>query len=200
MDSIKCPQCGLIFWNAAESCRRCGLLTEEFATFKPNSSVPQVPNPINGRPSPISDADAERMLSNLKKDSRLFYGIGGLQILLWFFVGELMIVDGFFNIGLSYLTFKFKSRVAAILLALLTLLSAGVGLFTILVMGRFNLFIPLILIWRLWCSVRMVYTTFKLHAYEEVDVRTMMPPLPPLFPKKEAEPWPPSSAQLQPSE
>jgi hypothetical protein len=97
-----------------------------------------------------------------------------------------MIVDGFFNIGLSYLTFRFKSRVAAILLALLTLLSVGVGLFTILVMGRFNFFIPLILIWRLACSIRMVYTTFKLHAYQEVDVTTMMPPLPPMFPKEES--------------
>jgi hypothetical protein len=203
MDSIKCPQCGLIFWNAAESCRRCGLLTDDFQTFQPDATEsfgqPAV-NPTTGRHSQISDADAERLLSNLKKDSRLFYGIGALQIVIWFFVGQLTIVDGFFNIGLTYLTFRFKSRVAAILLALLTLLSAGVGLFTILVMGRFNLFIPLILIWRLACSVRMVYTTFKLHAYEEVDVTTMMPPLPPFFPRKEAEPWPPSSSQLQASE
>lgn len=200
MDSIKCPQCGLIFWNAAESCGRCGLLTEDFPTFQPDSFVQQAPNPTTGRRSQISDADAERMLSNLKKDSRLFYGIGGIQILIWFFVGQLTIVDGFFNIGLSYLAYRFKSRVAAIMLALLTLLSVGVGLFTILVMGRFNLFIPLILIWRVACSARMVYTTFKLHAYEEVDVTTMMPPLPPFFPKKEAEPWSPPSAQLQPSE
>jgi len=200
MNSIKCPQCGLIFWSTAENCRRCGLLTEEFATFQPESSVQPAPYPMTGRHSQISDADAERLLGNLKKDSRLFYGIGGLQILLWFFVGQLMIVDGFFSLGLSYLTFRFKSRVAAVLLALLTLLSVGVGLFTILVMGRFNLFIPLILIWRLACSTRMVYATFKLHAYQEVDVTTMMPPLPPIFPKKEVEQWSPSSAQLQPSE
>ena len=201
MDSIKCPQCGLIFWNAAESCRRCGLLTEEFPTFQPDTFEHQAPNPTTDHHSQISDADAERMLSNLKKDSRLFYGIGGLQILLWFFLGQLMIVDGFFNIGLSYLTFRFKSRVAAILLALMTLLSAGVGLLTILVMGgRFNFFMPLILLWRVGCSIRMIYTTFKLNAYEEVDVTTMMPPLPPLFPKKEAEQWSPSPAQLQPSE
>lgn len=200
MDSIKCPQCGLIFWSAAENCRRCGLLTEEFPTFQPESLVEPAPYATTSRRSQISDADAERLLANLKKDSRLFYGIGGLQILLWFFAGQLMIVDGIFNIGLSYLTFRFKSRVAAIMLAMLTLLSVGVGLFTILVMGRFNLFIPLILIWRLVCSVRMVYATFKLHAYQEVDVTTMMPPLPPLFPKKEAEPWSPSSAHLQPSE
>jgi hypothetical protein len=198
--SIKCPQCGLIFWSTAENCRRCGLPAEEFPTFQPESFVQQVSNPTIGRHTQISDADAERLLGKLKKDSRLFYGIGGLQILLWFFVGQLLIVDGFFNIGLSYLTFRFKSRVAAILLFLLTLLSAGVGLFTVLVMGRFNFFIPLILVWRLACSVRMIYTTFKLHAYEEVDVTTMMPPLPPMFPKKEAEQWSPSSAQLQPSE
>lgn len=178
MDSIKCPQCGLIFWNAAESCRRCGLLTEDFATYQPDTSEYQAPNPTIGRHSPISDADAERMLSNLKKDSRFFYGIGGLQIVLWFFIGQLLIVDGVFNIGLSYLTFRFKSRGAAILLALMTLLSAGVGLLTILLMGAsFNFFMSLLLLCRAGCSIRMIYSTFKLHAYEEIDVTTMMPPL-----------------------
>jgi hypothetical protein len=203
MDSIKCPQCGLIYWNSAENCRRCGLLTEDIPNFQPESFVQPAPTPTIGRHSQISDADAERLLSNLKKDSRLFYGIGGLQILLWFFVGQLMIVDGFFNIGLSYLTFRFKSRVAAILLALLTLLSVATGLLAILVMGAsFNFIIPLILLWRLGCSIRMIYTTFKLHAYQEVDVTTMMPPLPPLFHKEESSQWGQAagSAQLQPSE
>jgi hypothetical protein len=75
------------------------------------------------------------------------------------------------------------------MLALLTLLSVGTGLVAILVMGaRFNFFIPLILLWRLGCSIRMIHTTFKLHAYEEVDVTRMMPPLPPLFHKEEAAP------------
>jgi len=201
MNSVKCPQCGLVYWDSAENCRRCGLLAEDIPTFQPESFVQQASTPTTGRHSQISDAGAERLLGNLKKDSRLFYGIGGLQILLWFFVGQLLIVDAFFNIGLSYLTFRFKSRVAAILLALLTLLSVGTGLLAILVMGaRFNFFIPLILLWRLGCSIRMIYTTFKLHAYEEVDVTRMMPPLPPMFHKEEASHWSPSSAQLQPSE
>ena len=201
MDSIKCPRCGLIFWNSAESCRRCGLLTEDFPTFKPDSFVQLAPNPTTRRHSQISDTDAERLLGTLKKDSRLFYAISGLQILLWFFVGQLLIVDAVFNISLSYLTYRFKSRVAAILLALLTLLSAGTALLAILVMGaKFNFVISLILLWRFGCSIRMIYATFKLHTYEEVDVTRMMPPLPPRFPKKEAEQWSPSSAQLQPSE
>lgn len=202
MNSVKCPQCGLIYWSTAENCRRCGLLTEDIPTFQPDSFAQQAPNPTTGLQSQISDADAERLLSNLKKDSHLFYGIGGLQILLWFFVGQLLIVDAVFNISLSYLTFRFRSRVAAILLALLTLLSVGTGLLATLVMGaKFNFFIPLLLLWRLGCSIRMIYTTFKLHSYEEVDVTRMMPPLPPVFHKEEAAsqlPLPVASAQWQP--
>jgi hypothetical protein len=149
----------------------------------------------------ISDADAEQMLGKLKKCSRLFYFIGGLQILAWFLLGNLLIIDGACNIGLSYLTQKFKSRIAAIILLLLTLLSVMVGLLTMVVGGmKFSLFIPLVLLWRLATSTRMVYLTFKLNAYEEVDVTRMMPPLPPVFQKEDASEWsqPAGSPQLQP--
>ena len=46
----------------------------------------------------------------------------------------------------------------------------------------------------------MVYTTFKLNAYEAVDVTRMMPPLPPLFHKEDDSQWaqPVGSAQWQP--
>jgi hypothetical protein len=141
------------------------------------------------------------LLRNLKKDTCLFYFIGGLQILAWFFIGQLLIVDAVLNIGLSYLTYRFKSRVAAILLALLTLLSVGANLLLFLIAGRANFFIPLVLLWRLGCSIRMVYTTFKLNAHVQIDVTRMMPPLPPVFHKEEAgSQWvqPVSSAQLQP--
>jgi hypothetical protein len=202
MDSLKCPQCGLVYWSTAENCRRCGLPTGDMPSDQPESGVQLAPTPATGRHQ-ISDADAERLLSNLKKCSQIFYFIGGLQILAWFFIGQLLIVDAFFNIGLSYLTFRFKSRVAAILLMLLTLLSVGVALLTVLVLGASpNFFIPLVLLWRLGCSIRMVYATFKLNAYEEVDVTRMMPPLPPVFHKEDAPPWAPpaGSAQWQPSE
>jgi hypothetical protein len=198
MTSVKCPQCGLVYWSTAENCRRCGLLTEDIPTFRPESYAQ--PTPTTDR-SDISDADAERLLNNLKKDSRLFYFIGGLQILAWFFIGQLLIVDAVLNIGLSYLTFKFKSRVAAILLALLTLLSVGANLLLFLVAGRMNFFIPLVLLWRLGCSIRMVYTTFKLNTHIQVDVASMMPPLPPVFHKEEeGSQWaqPAGSVQLQP--
>ena len=198
MTSVKCPQCGLVYWSTAENCRRCGVTADD-PTAQPDSyAQPQI---STTRPrSQISEADAERLLSNLKKDSRLFYFIGGLQVLAWFFIGQLLIVDAALNIGLSYLTFRFKSRVAAILLSLLTLLSVGANLALFLIAGRGNFFIPLVLLWRLGCSARMVYTTFKLNTYEAVDVTRMMPPLPPLFHKEDDSHWvqPVASAQLQP--
>jgi hypothetical protein len=203
MTSVKCPQCGLVYWSTAENCKRCGLLTDDMSTVQPESYVQQAPAPTTGRHSQISDADAERLLSSLKKCSRLFYFIGGLQILAWFFLGNLLIFDGVCNIGLSYVANKFKSRIAAGLLLLMTLLSVVIGLLA-MAMGaiRFNLFAPLILLWRLATSIRMVYITFKLNAYEEVDVTRMMPPLPPVFHKEEAPQWAPpaGSAQWQPSE
>lgn len=199
MTSVKCPQCGLVYWSTAESCRRCGLLTEDMSTYQRESHIQQATT--TGRHSQISNADAEQMLISLKKCSRLFYFIGGLQILAWFILGNLLIVDGVCNIGLSYVTYRFKSRIAATTLLLLTLLSVMVGLIAI-AMGaiRFNLFVPLVLVWRLATSIRMVYITFKLNAYEEVDVTRMMPPLPPVFQKEDASQWsqPAVSQQWQP--
>lgn len=190
MTSIKCPQCGLIYWSTSENCRRCGLLTEDIASGRPESYVQPATVTAAVHHNPISDADAETLLGYLKRDSRLFYFIGGVQILAWFFMGNLLIVDGACNIGLSYLANKFKSRIAACILLLLTLLSVMVALLTMFFGARsFNLFIPLIVLWRLWCSGRMVYTTFKLNAYEEVDVTRMMPPLPPLFRKEDESQW-----------
>jgi len=199
MTSVKCPQCGLVYWSTAENCRRCGVTADD-PTAQPDPYAQPAPfSPAKPR-SQISEADAERLLGNLKKDSRLFYFIGGLQALAWLFIGQLMIVDAVLNIGLSYLTFKFKSRVAAIMLALLTLLSVVANLLVFLIAGRGNFFIPLVLLWRLGCSARMVYATFKLNTYEAVDVTRMMPPLPPLFHKQDDSQWvrPVGSAQWQP--
>src|ERR1700682_4181710 len=150
MTSVKCPQCGLVYWSTAENCKRCGQRPDYMSTVQPESYVQQAPAPFTGRHSQISDADAERLLITLKKCSRLFYFIGGLQILAWFFLVNLLIFDGLCNIGLSYAANKFKSRIAASLLLLLTLLSVVIGLLA-MAMGaiRFNLFAPLVLVWRL---------------------------------------------------
>ena len=152
MTSVKCPQCGLVYWSTAENCRRCGVTADD-PTAQPDSYAQ--PASISTKPHcQISDADANRLLSTLKKCSRLFYFIGGMQVLAWFFIGQLLIVDAVLNIGLSYLTFRFKSRVAAILLALLTLLSVVANLLVFLIAGRGNFFIPLVLLWLVFGSAR----------------------------------------------
>lgn len=201
MTSVKCPQCGLVYWTTAANCKRCGLPTaggpDDHQPEPPKSNEPQ------GVTKPIQSAniDEEQLLHNLKRDSKLFYVIGGLQIALWFFVGNLLIFDGLCNIGLSFVASRFKSRIAAILLLLLTVLSV---LVTLAAIGagqlRVNLLTPLVLIGRMVASIRMVYSTFKLNAHVQVDVSRMMPPLPPVFHNEEKPQWaePAGSAQWQP--
>ena len=199
MTSIKCPQCGLVYWTTNANCKRCGRATEESPVEQPESYPP--PPSYRGSKSLMvaSTFDEAQMIRNLRRDSYLFYIIGGLQILLSFVVGHLLIIDGLFNFGLSFLANKFRSRIAAILLLMVTVLSvmfAMVGL----AMGtiRFNIIVPLVLLGRLAASIRMVYCTFQLNAHVTEDVTQMMPPLPPSFHEGESQ-WaePVGGAQWQ---
>src|SRR2546429_8895144 len=154
MKSTKCPQCGLVYWSTAPNCKRCGLPTAEYEGERPvaetqyqsSSETPSETHDYAPQPHGTSGDDVrdEQLLRNLKRDARLFYFIGGLQALAWFVIGNLLIVDAVFNIGLAFVAHKFKSRVAAIFLLLLTLLSVMVGIL-LFAMGAlaFNPFIPL---------------------------------------------------------
>lgn len=205
MTSIKCPQCGLVYWTTNANCKRCGLATAG-GPGEPEmdqvQSYAQAPAPA-AKPVRSDFFDEDQLLTNLKKDSYLFYFIGGLQMLLWFVVGNLLIFDGICNIGLSFVAHKFRSRIAAGLLLLLTIASVAMGMLAMAMTGaRLNLFIPLILLGRLAASIRMVYSTFRLNAQVAEDVTRMMPPLPPVFHKEDIPQWvqPAGSAQWQPSE
>jgi hypothetical protein len=201
MTSIKCPQCGLVYWTTNENCRRCGLATADAQQSQqmdqPQAYAPTAP----AQPFQSDSFDEEHLLKNLNRDCKRFYFIGGLQIGLWLFVGNLLIIDGFFNIGLSFLAHKFKSRVASIFLLLLTVLSVLAALAAI---GAGSLratpLTAIVLIGRLAIGIRLVYTTFKLNAHAHVDVTLMMPPLPPVFHNEEAPQWSPpvGAAQWQP--
>jgi len=120
-------------------------------------------------------------LKNLKADSIFFYVIGGLQIILWFVIGQLMIVDGVLNITLSFLVYKFKSRVAALFLLGLTLLAILGALAAIATGSRAGLIFPVGLIFRLVASIRMVNAAFKLQGYAQESPAQVMPPPPPSF-------------------
>ena len=206
MKSTKCPQCGLVYWTTAPNCKRCGLPTADYEGERPVAEMQDQPSgDAPGEThcyAPQSTATIgdevreEQLLRNLKRDARLFYFIGGLQALAWFVIGNLLIVDAVFNIGLAFVAHKFKSRVAAIFLLALTLLSVMVGV-TMLVMGgiKFNPFIPLVLIGRLLASGRMVYSTFMLKKYA---VETFVPPPPPpMFQPEGAPQWAAPAASTQ---
>jgi hypothetical protein len=203
MTSVKCPQCGLVNWSTSESCKRCGLpVAGVLADDHQFDQSQTYSSPHQTRSFESYNPDEEQWVNRLKSDSRLFYFIGGLQILVWLFLGQWLILDGVLNIGLSYVTNRFRSRVAAILLVLLTLLSA-LSVLVAVAAGelRFNLLTPLVLIGRIIASSRMVYCTFKLNAHVKVDVAHVMPPLPPVFHNEDAPQWAqPGPAQWQPEQ
>ena len=202
MKSTKCPQCGLVYWSTAANCKRCGLPT---ADFEGQSSVeethyeaaPEVPYTNYETPyyAPMpartigDEVRDEELMRKLKKDARLFYLIGGLQILLWLVVGHLLILDGIANITLAIFASKFKSRVAAVILLVLTILSVMMAI-SMYASGelRFNPIAPLILIGRLFASGRIVHSTFTLHKYAPPPV-FVAPPAPPSFHNEGAPQW-----------
>lgn len=203
MNSTKCPQCGLVYWSTVPNCKRCGLETAEHQPLETQNHF--MPPPAHepayqGYNSPdayqhnagfnVVDGEREQLLTTLKKDSRLFYVIGGLQMLLWLIIGNLLIIDGILNIGLSFLAHKFRSRIAAILLLGLTILSVIATIFMLVMTSAMpNLIMPVAMIFRLVASIRMVYTTFKLRGYAEDEVVRVLPPPPPDFYQEHGSQW-----------
>jgi len=191
MKGIKCPQCGLVYWNTDPNCKRCGSATANESSATANESFDSEPQHYQqdsfAPAAPVvnygDDAATAELLKKLKNDSALFYVIGALQIVLWFVIGQLMIVDGVLNITLSFLVYKFKSRVAALFLLGLTLL-AMLGTIAAIAAGTYpGLILPIGMIIRLLASIRMVRAAFTLRGYAQKNGEQMMPlpPPPPNF-------------------
>jgi hypothetical protein len=201
MTSVKCPQCGLVYWKTAANCKRCGLATADGPPEHELEQMQYQPPPTPARPIRTDIFDEDQLIRNLKKDSQLFYFIGGLQFVLWFVVGNFLIFDAVCNVGLSFVAHRFRSRIAAILLLLLTVASVIVGMVGMALTGaHLNILVPILLLGRLAASIRMVYSTFRLNAQVVEDVSRMMPPLPPVFHKEDVPQWaaPAAAAQWQP--
>jgi hypothetical protein len=137
------------------------------------------------QPAPVlsyaDDAATAQLLTKLRNDSIFFYVIGGLQIVLWFFLGQLIIVDGVLNITLSFLVYKFKSRIAALFLLGLTLL-AVLGTIAAIASGKaYGVIFPIGMIIRLLASIRMVRAAFQLQGQVQESAPQLLPPPPPNF-------------------
>jgi len=183
MKGIKCRQCGLVYWDTDLNCKRCGVATAN------EPALDSEPQPYQqaacAPPAPVinyaADAETAQLLKRLRNDSIFFYVIGGLQIILWFVIGQLIIVDGVLNIMLSFLVHKFKSRIAALFLLGLTLL-AMLGTIAAIATGRVHgVIFPIGMIIRLLASIRMVRAAFKLQGQVQENTPQLLPPPPPNF-------------------
>ena len=203
MKSTKCPQCGMVYWATEPKCKRCGLVTGE-ASLSDSSAQQQehIQTQYGGfSQMPISyfgeDPAKAKFLKNITTDAIFFYVIGGLQMVVWVFLGQLLIVDAVLNIGLSFVVHKFKSRVAAVCLLGFTLLVALVGIAQMAAGERIGAFLPIVLILRLLAAGRMVQATFKLNGYVEQAPARVLPPPPPNFHPEANQQWSGANASPQ---
>jgi hypothetical protein len=193
MNSTKCQNCGLVNWKTSENCLRCATPLDHAETGMPYAA-PQTYTTNDSFFDPDA-AHKEKLLKDLKSNTGFFYFVGGLQILVWFFIGQLLIVDGVLNIGLAYLSRRFRSRAAAIVLLLLTLLSV-LGVFYMIGSAgqRPGIMVPLVIIFRVLASARIVSATFKLRKYAIAEAQPFLPPPPPVFHQETAPGWPTAAA------
>ena len=186
MKGIKCSQCGLVYWNTDPNCKRCGEPTpglSEPSCEPPDQYQSQQQNFTPAAPvfNYGDDAATAKLLKDLKGGSIYFYVIGGLQILLWFVLGHLMILDGVLNITLSFMVHKFRSRVAALCLMGITLLAIMAAVAAFAAGDHSAMISPIGIIIRVWASIRLVNATFKLQGYTPASPAQVLPPPPPNF-------------------
>ena len=185
MKGIKCSQCGLVYWSTDANCRRCGFATAAEAAPSEDDQQGESESQYSAPVAPVvnyaDEAEKATLLKTLRSASIYFYVIGGLQILLWFVLGQMMIVDGVINITLSFMMYKFKSRVAALLLLGLTLLAVLATIVAFASGERGALISPIGVIVRIVVSIRMINAVFKLQGYPRESAPQVLPPPPPNF-------------------
>jgi hypothetical protein len=207
MNSTKCPQCGFVYWSDVPNCKRCGLANPAMGPEAPDSSAYSTGNAEDSTSDPHAQENAtlahnpsaapifwgndpvkEGLLKTITGNACFFYVLGALQALLWFVVGNLLIVDAFLNIGLALIVHKFKSRAAAILLICVTGISV-LGAVAYAFTNGFGLLMlaPITLIFRVIASIKLVSATFELHAHE-AEMQPM-PPSPPVFNQNASPQW-----------
>ena len=108
----------------------------------------------------------EDALTTIKDCSYGFYFVAGLGFALGLLIEQMqpLVLDAIIIAILGVILHKFKSRVAAILLFLLTLLQAASTFYNTIhpedATGGTNIFLAIIMV---YCGIRSVQATFKYH-------------------------------------
>jgi len=111
----------------------------------------------------------EDALNVVKDTSMGFFIVAGLQALLSFLVGYVVLFDALVYVVGGYFLRRFNSRIAAVVLLLLAFAGAGVTLANrggANLGGGSNIILALII---LWAAIRAVEATFKLHGRLSVE-------------------------------
>jgi hypothetical protein len=105
----------------------------------------------------------EDALKVIKDTSSAFMVIAVIQAILSYFVGTSILVDAIINMGGAFFLRRFNSRVAAVVLLILALITIGVTIANMLgakLGAGGNILVAIIV---LWAAIRAVEATFKLH-------------------------------------
>ena len=110
--------------------------------------------------SKIEDRDGA--IKVVTASASVFIVVAAIQAVVAFFVGYALLVDAVIYAVLGAILLRFKSRVAAVILLLLAIVTAGVTVANATgakLGGGHNIFLSLMV---LWAGVRAVEATFKL--------------------------------------
>ena len=181
MHSTKCPKCGLVYLSTAANCKGCGTETatpEPAGYLAPTKVIPvAVPMAAVATSDKAQISRREQLLSTLKRDSFLFYYVGGVLMVLSFFVSYLLIPDAVLNVGLGYVAYRFQSRLAALTLLGLAILMILAGVYVVITQGpSLNFLTPLIMIFRVIAGIRIVRTTSELQSIATSELKPLFAP------------------------
>jgi hypothetical protein len=105
----------------------------------------------------------EDALKVIKDTSTAFIAIAILQAILSYFFGPSVLIDAIINAGGAFFLRRFNSRVAAIVLLVVAVLSVGITIANLLgaKLGTGTNILMAIIVF--WAGVRAVEATFKFH-------------------------------------
>ena len=131
-----------------------------------------MPESIKGWRSWFSKIETVQQAREVVRDSVIvFYVVAGIHAVLSFVVGAAVLFDASGYALLSFWLHKRCSRVAAVLLLLISVLAVASTAMNRLGGGGRNIFLSIIIF---WAAIRAVYASFKLPALQRTEASSLV--------------------------